>query len=206
MGDIAAEHRRRRRRRDRPPSGRRLRRHHAVQLPVHGAAVDVPDRAHLRQHVRAEAVGKGAAVVGAAGRAARPRPACPTACSTSCTATASASTRCSTIRRWRRSRSSARRRSPSTSTRRGTANGKRVQVGRRGEEPPHHHARRRHGPDGEGAAPSALRLRRRSGAWPAAWRSPSARRAIRWSKASSTTPAACASARPTATKTSTWAR
>ncbi len=42
-------------------SGRRVRGHHAVQLSVHGAAVDVPDRAHVRQHVRAEAVGEGAA-------------------------------------------------------------------------------------------------------------------------------------------------
>ena len=126
-GRDAAEHRRRRRCRGGPPPGRRLRRHHAVQLPVHGAAVDVPGRAHLRQHVRPEAVGKGAALGGAAGRAAdRGRPAA-TACSTSSTATASASTRCSIIRRSRRFRSSARRRSPSTSTRRGTQHGKRVQ-------------------------------------------------------------------------------
>ena len=39
-------------------AARRLRRHHAVQLPGDGAAVDVPDRAGLRQHVRAEAVGE----------------------------------------------------------------------------------------------------------------------------------------------------
>ncbi len=49
---------------------RRLRGHHAVQLPGDGPALDVPDRDHLRQHVRLEAVGKGAAVGGPAGRAA----------------------------------------------------------------------------------------------------------------------------------------
>ncbi len=34
------------------------RRHHAVQLPGHGADVDVPDRARLRQHLHPEAVGE----------------------------------------------------------------------------------------------------------------------------------------------------
>ena len=41
----------------RPPAARRLRRHHAVQLPRHGAAVDASGGDRLRQHLRAEAVG-----------------------------------------------------------------------------------------------------------------------------------------------------
>ena len=44
-----------------PRAARRGRRHHAVQLPGHGADVDVPDRDHARQRVRAQAVGEGAA-------------------------------------------------------------------------------------------------------------------------------------------------
>ena len=50
-------------------------------------------------------------------RAVAARPACPTACSPSCTATRRRSTRCSTTRTSRRSASSARPRSPGTSTR-----------------------------------------------------------------------------------------
>ena len=38
-----------------PPAARRLRRHHAVQLPGDGAALDVPARARLRKYVRPEA-------------------------------------------------------------------------------------------------------------------------------------------------------
>ena len=40
-------------------AGRRLRRHLAVQFSRHGADVDVPDRARLRQHLRAQTLGKG---------------------------------------------------------------------------------------------------------------------------------------------------
>ena len=40
-----------------PP--RRGRRHHALQLPGHGADVDVPGRHRLRQHVHPQAVGEG---------------------------------------------------------------------------------------------------------------------------------------------------
>ena len=96
-GRNTAEHCGRRRCRSRSPSGWRVRWHHAVQLPVHGAAVDVSDCAHLRQHICAEAVGKSAAVVGATRRTAWPRRACRTACSTSCMATRNVSMRCSII-------------------------------------------------------------------------------------------------------------
>ena len=42
-----------------PPAARRRGRHHAVQLPGHGADVDVPDRHRLRQHLRPQAVREG---------------------------------------------------------------------------------------------------------------------------------------------------
>ncbi len=122
--NIAAE----RRLRDDPASGRRLRRHHAVQLPGDGAAVDVPGRHRLRQHVRPEAVGEGAAVGGAARRAAdRGGPAGGRVQHRArrqgvrrCAADASAGRG--------RSRSSARRRSPSYIYETGTKHGKRVQA------------------------------------------------------------------------------
>ena len=126
-GRDLAEHRGRRRCGSGAAPGWRVRRHHAVQLSVHGAAVDVSDRAHLRQHVCAEAVGKGAAVVAATGRAAGRGRRCRTACSTSSTATRNASTRCSIIRRWPRSRSSVRPPIAKYIYERGTAAGKRVQ-------------------------------------------------------------------------------
>ena len=50
------------------PAGRRLRRHHAVQFPGDGAAVDVPDGDRLRQHLHPQALGEGAVGVGAAWR------------------------------------------------------------------------------------------------------------------------------------------
>ena len=53
------------------PAGRRLRRHHAVQLPGDGAAVDVAGRAGLRQHVHPEAVGEGSVAVDPDGGAAQ---------------------------------------------------------------------------------------------------------------------------------------
>ncbi len=48
----------------------RVRGHYAVQLSLDGAAVDVSGRHRLRQYVRAETVGKGAAVGDAVGRTA----------------------------------------------------------------------------------------------------------------------------------------
>ena len=47
-----------------PPAARRRRRDHAVQLPRDGPDVDVGARARVRQHVRAQAVGKGPVCVG----------------------------------------------------------------------------------------------------------------------------------------------
>ena len=82
------------RRAHRARAARRRRRHHAVQLPGHGAAVDARQRARLRQRLRAQAVREGPVGVAAARRARAARPACPTACSTSSRATP---------RRWRRS-------------------------------------------------------------------------------------------------------
>ena len=49
------------RRRDDPPARRRLRRDRALQLPGDGAVLVPPVRDRLRQHVRAEALGAGAA-------------------------------------------------------------------------------------------------------------------------------------------------
>ena len=46
--------------RDAARAARRGRRHHAVQLPGDGAAVDVPDRGHAGQRLHPEAVGEGA--------------------------------------------------------------------------------------------------------------------------------------------------
>ena len=77
-----------------PPAGRRRGRDHAVQLPGDGADVDVPDRAGLRQHLRAQAVGEGPVGLAAAGRAAGRGRACRTARSTSCTAPRRRWTRC----------------------------------------------------------------------------------------------------------------
>ncbi len=57
LNDVARGHRLQ----NHPPAHRRLRRHHAVQFSGHGADVDVSVRHRLRQHVRAEAVGKSAA-------------------------------------------------------------------------------------------------------------------------------------------------
>ena len=105
-----------------------VRRHHAVQLPGHGADVDVPGRHRLRQHVRAQAERARPAAHRCWSPSCGPRPACPTASSTSCTATRWRSTRCSTTRTSRRSRSSARRPIARYIHERGTANGKRVQA------------------------------------------------------------------------------
>ena len=53
-----------------PPAARRGRRHHAVQLPADGAAVDDPGGARLRQLLHPEAVGEGPVRVAEARRAA----------------------------------------------------------------------------------------------------------------------------------------
>ena len=55
-----------------PPADRRLRRHHAVQLPLHGAALVPPVRDRVRRHVHPQAVRAGPSRLRAALRAARP--------------------------------------------------------------------------------------------------------------------------------------
>ena len=79
-----------------PPAARGVRRHHAVQLPGHGADVDVPGGDRDRQHLRAQAQRARPQRVDADRRAVGRGRACPTACSTSCTATRPPSTPCST--------------------------------------------------------------------------------------------------------------
>ena len=69
-GRVQRERRHRRRQLVAAPAGRRVRRHHAVQLPGDGAAVDVPGGDRLRQHVRAEALGARSVAGAAHGRAA----------------------------------------------------------------------------------------------------------------------------------------
>ena len=54
-GDFTDQVSHRHRQLDAAPAARRRRRHHAVQLPLHGAVLDVPDRHRLRQHLRAQA-------------------------------------------------------------------------------------------------------------------------------------------------------
>ena len=53
-----------------PPAAGRRRRHHAVQLPDHGAAVDDPGGARLRQLLHPEAVGEGSVGLAETGGAA----------------------------------------------------------------------------------------------------------------------------------------
>ncbi len=81
----------------RAPAARRVRRHHAVQLPGHGADVDVAGGHRLRQHLHPEAVGEGSVLPACCSPSCSTRRACPTACSTSSTATRTPSTRCCTI-------------------------------------------------------------------------------------------------------------
>ncbi len=61
LEDVAAGHRLR----VLPPADRRVRRHHAFQLPGHGADVVLAVRGRHRQHVHPQAVGAGAAVAAA---------------------------------------------------------------------------------------------------------------------------------------------
>ena len=122
----AGEHRHRRL--PDPPAAGGRRGHHALQLPGDGADVDVRDGDRLRQHVHPQAIGEGPVGVDLHRRAARRRPACPTASSTSSTATRWRSTRSSSTPTSPPSASSARRRSRATSTRPARSNGKRVQA------------------------------------------------------------------------------
>ena len=58
-----------------------LRRHHPVQLPGHGAAVDVPGGHRLRQHLHSQALREGSSL-SCAWPSCSSRPACRTGCST----------------------------------------------------------------------------------------------------------------------------
>ena len=113
-----------------PSAARRRCRHHAVQLPGDGAAVDGGERHRVRQHVRAQAVARRtrrpslwlAAEVEAGGAAGR-------RVQRACRATRRRSTPCSPTPMSRpRSASSAPRRSRATSTRPAPSHGKRVQA------------------------------------------------------------------------------
>ena len=75
-----------------PPAARRGRRHHPVQLPGHGAAVDVRQRDRVRQRLRAQAEREGPVGLAAPRRAVAARPGCPTASSPWCRATRRRST------------------------------------------------------------------------------------------------------------------
>ena len=119
QGRIQRQRRQRRRQFLLAPAAGRVRRHHAVQFSGHGAAVDVPDRHRLRQHVRAQALGARPQLEPAHGRTRARGGSTRRACSMSCTATRKPSTRSSTIPTSRRCRLSARRRSHAMSTRPG---------------------------------------------------------------------------------------
>ena len=101
QGRAQRQRRRRHRQLVAAPAARRVRRHHAVQLPGDGAALDVPGRGRVRQHVRAQAERARPERVArcspswSSAQARRP------ACSTSCRATRRRSTRCSSTRTWR---------------------------------------------------------------------------------------------------------
>ena len=111
----------------RQPLGRR-RRHHAVQLPGHGADVDVLQRAGLRQHVRAQAQREGPVGLAAAGRPAAPGRAAGRRVQRRAGRPGRRSTRCSPTRTCRRSASSAPPRSRRHVYETGTRAGKRVQA------------------------------------------------------------------------------
>ena len=81
-----------------PPAAGRGRRHHAVQFPGDGAAVDVPGGARVRQHIRPEAKREGSVGVDRAGAAAQGSRAARRCLQRGATATRKPSTRCSTAR------------------------------------------------------------------------------------------------------------
>ena len=132
----------RRRRALGPPAPRRRGRHHAVQLPGHGADVDVPRGHRLRERLRAQAVRARPRRLAPARRPVGRRRACPTACSRWSRATRRPSTRCSTTRASPPSASSDRPPSPATCTRRGGP-GRQARAGPRRRQEPHGRAARR---------------------------------------------------------------
>ena len=157
-----------------PSAARRRRGHHAVQLPRDGAALDVPDRARVRQHVRAEAVARRIRRLGVALAHLLTEAGLPPASSTSSTATRKPSTRCSMHpddRGRQLRRLDADRRDTST---RGTARRQARAGARRREESPRRDAGRRSRPDGGRARWARPTGRPASAAWRFPWRSPSA--------------------------------
>ena len=80
------------------PAARGVRWDHAVQLPGDGADVDVPDRARVRQYVRAQAERERSVTGARAREIAAAKRVCRTASSTSSTAIAKRWTRCSNTR------------------------------------------------------------------------------------------------------------
>ena len=69
QGRAQRERREPRRQLQHAPATGSVRRHHPVQFPGHGPDVDVSDRARMRQHLRAEAIGEGSVLRPAARRA-----------------------------------------------------------------------------------------------------------------------------------------
>ena len=131
-------------------------------FPVDGAALDVPGRARLRQHVRLEAVGEGAALGRPARRAADRSRACRTGVfnivhgdreCVDALLDASAGAAISFVGSTRGGQARLRDRHAQRQARAG---------GRRGEEPPDHHARRRPRPGRAGDAGVGVRLRGRA--------------------------------------------
>ncbi len=111
-----------------PAAARRRRRDHAVQLPGDGAHVDVGAGDRLREHVRAQALREGPVRVDLHGRAAQGGGPAGRRLQRHPRRQGRGRRGWSSTRTSPRSASSARRRSRSTSTRQGTARGKRVQA------------------------------------------------------------------------------
>ena len=85
---------------DAAPAAGRGGRHHAVQLPLHGAVLDVPGGHRLRQRLHPQNPANATLPPRCSSpRTCSNRPACPTASSTSCRATSWRWTRCSRTRR-----------------------------------------------------------------------------------------------------------
>ena len=180
QGRVHRERRPRRRQLLAAPAARRGGRHHAVQLPGHGAAVDVPDGAGLRQHLHPQAVRARPLGLAAAGRAA---------------ARGRAAGR--RVQRGERRQGGGGRAPGPSRHRRGQlrrldpdrrihlphrrrARQARAGAGRR-QEPHGRHARRRPGAGGRRADGCGLSARPASAAWRSRWRSRSAAWATRWS-------------------------
>ena len=142
-----------------PPAPRRRGRHHALQLPGHGADVDVRQRHRHRQHLHPEALHDRPVALDHPGPADEGGRAAATASSTCSRATASPSAAWWSTPTSRPSPSWARRRPRRRSTR--TARGRQARPGpRRSQEPHARAARRGHRPDRRRGRLGRLRQRR----------------------------------------------